>query len=67
MTEDQQAVWIAEAFGLLENNPHLIGINYWTHMGSSTELWNDDYSARRAVEVIKKYYNKTVERMIEQS
>lgn len=60
MTEAQQATSIAEAFELLASNPHLIGVNYWTNMGSSTEIWKEDSSAKKAVEVVKLYYNKKV-------
>lgn len=39
MTEDEQRIWMEEAFTLLAPLPQLKGINYWTHMGGSTELW----------------------------
>jgi len=60
MTEAEQASWIAEAFKTLEKNNDLVGINYWTHMDSSTRLWNDDNSARLVVEILKIYYSKEV-------
>jgi len=60
MTEAEQAAWIADAFKVLEKNDNLVGINYWTHMGSSTQLWNDDNVARPVVEVLKIYYSKMV-------
>jgi hypothetical protein len=62
MTEAQQATWLADAFELLANNPNLVGINYWTNMGSSTELWKEDSSEKKAVEVIKLYYTKKIEK-----
>lgn len=62
MTESQQAKWIADAFELLKNNPHLVGINYWTNMGSSTELWNEDGSARKSVEIVQRFYSEKVEK-----
>lgn len=60
MTEAEQAAWIASAFKKLEKNTSLVGINYWTHMGSSTQLWDDDGSARDVVEILKIYYTKKV-------
>ncbi len=57
MTEDQQAAWISRALQLLENTPNVVGMNYWTNVGSSTALWNDDGSERKAVSAIKSFYN----------
>ena len=57
MTEDQQAAWITQALKLLVNAPDVIGMNYWTNQGSSTALWNDDGSARKAVSTIKNFYS----------
>ena len=62
MTEAQQATWLSDAFELLEKNPHLVGINYWTNMGSSTELWNEDGSKRKAIDVVTSYYTKKIEK-----
>ena len=60
MTEAEQALWVADAFKTLEKNNDLVGINYWTHMGSSTQMWNDDNSARDVVEIVKIYFSKMV-------
>jgi hypothetical protein len=57
MTEGQQADWIKSAMELLANNKNLIGINYWTSFGGSTELWNDDGSARQAESVVKSFFD----------
>jgi len=57
MTQDQQAAWISQALKLLENSPDVIGMNYWTNVGSTTALWNDDGSERKAVSAIKNFYN----------
>lgn len=60
MTTDQQAKWISDALSKLIKNPNIIGVNYWTNMGSSTALWNEDGSEKKAVGVIKKAYNTRV-------
>lgn len=56
LTEQQQADWINSSLALLINNKNLVGLNYWTSFGGSTELWNDDKSPRLAVGVVKKYF-----------
>lgn len=56
MTEDQQAEWLEEAFSKLSKNPNVIGINYWTNRGGSTEIWNGDNSPKKAVAVVTKYF-----------
>jgi hypothetical protein len=58
MTQDQQAAWISQALDLLAKTPDVVGINYWTNQGSSTALWNDDGSEKKAVSVIKKFYSQ---------
>lgn len=57
MNEDEQAMWISQALKLLVNSPDLVGMNYWTNTGSSTELWNSDGSEKKAVAVIKNFYS----------
>lgn len=57
LTEAQQAAWISQALSLLVKTPNIIGINYWTNQGSSTALWNDDGSEKKAVSVIKNFYS----------
>lgn len=56
MTQDQQADWISRALSLLVKTPNVIGINYWANQGSSTALWNDDGSEKKAVSVITKFF-----------
>lgn len=56
MNEQQQSKWIAEALLKLFKNKNVAGLNYWTSYGSSTALWNDDGSARKAVSDITRYY-----------
>lgn len=57
MTEDEQASWLDNALSALSSSENILGLNYWTSMGASTQLWNDDGSSRKAVEVLKKYYS----------
>lgn len=59
MSEDDQAKWIEKALEEAKKTPEIIGINYWVNVGGSTRLWNEDGSARKAVEVIKKFFNET--------
>lgn len=58
MSEDEQAAWISRALTLILNSKEVIGVNYWTNIGSSTALWNDDGSARKAVYVIRIIYKR---------
>ena len=57
LSEKEQADWIDQALKKLIEIPEVVGINYWTNMASSTELWNKDYTPRQAVEVLEKYFN----------
>lgn len=56
MNQDQQAEWLGDVFKNLIGKTNVIGMNYWTDMGGSTALWNNDGSARKAVGVITKFY-----------
>lgn len=57
MTQAQQAQWLSQSLQLLSEDPTLIGVNYWDNLGGSTALWNPDGSPRKAVAVLKKYYD----------
>jgi len=56
MSETEQAEWIDELMSLLSTNSNVIGINYWTNRGGSTEIWNKDYSPKKAVTILTKYF-----------
>jgi hypothetical protein len=57
MTQNQQATWITDTLKLLENSKDIVGMNYWTNQGSTTALWNDDGSEKKAVSTIKNFYS----------
>ncbi len=57
MTEKEQAQWIDETLKRLIQTPQVTALNYWTNMASSTSLWNEDYSPRRAVSTVTKYFD----------
>jgi len=57
MTPEAQAAWLEEAMSKLIHTPEVVGLNYWTAVGGSTQLWDDKGNPRPAVEVLKKYYS----------
>lgn len=60
MTEQQQANWIQQVLEKTTGMPRLIGLNYWTNVGGSTALWNDDESPRKGVQIISSFFNARV-------
>jgi hypothetical protein len=56
MTENQEAEWIRHTFNELTNVEGLVGINYWTSSGGSTELWRNNKS-REAVGIMESFYS----------
>lgn len=62
MSEQEQKEWLEKALGKLFNMDDVIGVNYWTNVGSSTELWDARGNPRSAVEIIKKYYKENLSR-----
>lgn len=59
MTQEQQAEWLENALKLLSENRNLIGLNYWTAVGGSTEIFKDGQPTL-AAQVLKKYYRPKV-------
>lgn len=57
MTEKEQEEWLNALFELISQNKNVVGVNYWTAHGSSTELWSEENKARLAVDTLRKYYN----------
>lgn len=58
-SEEQQAKWIESALEQLSWIPEVEGVNYWTSFGGSTLLWNDNGSARQAVDVVSRYFGSS--------
>lgn len=56
MTEDEQAAWIDSALSALTKEPDLIGLNYWTSVGGSTQIWDENNNPTKAVSVIGKFF-----------
>lgn len=56
MSEAEQAKWIDEALAAISTVPEVIGVNYWTNTGGSTQLWDESGHERLAVGVLTKYY-----------
>lgn len=56
MSEKEQAEWLREAFDILTENQDLVGINYWVGKGGSTKLWNDNGTARIAVDTVTEVF-----------
>ena len=56
MSEKQQAEWINEALLQLVNMDEVMGINYWTNSGSSSQLWGNDGAKREAADTLKSFY-----------
>jgi hypothetical protein len=59
LNDEQQAEWLEKALKLLSENRNLIGLNYWTAVGGSTEIFKDGRPTL-AAEVLKKYYSPKV-------
>lgn len=59
LNEEEQAAWIKKALELLTQTENLVGMNYWTSVGSSTALWDEDGVPHKAVEKLKSIYKPT--------
>lgn len=53
----EQAAWVEELLTALARVPNLIGLNYWTSVGGSTELWSPNGTPRPAVRTLTDFYN----------
>lgn len=54
-SDSDQVTWMKETMQLLVGNENLVGVNYWTSVGSSTALWEDDFSEKPALSELKTY------------
>jgi hypothetical protein len=63
--EEVQAEVVAKMFRGLKNKPYLIGVNYWTHMGNTSALIDDEFGTnlrfKQAAYVVKSYYSLDVD------
>ncbi|MCH7641524.1 carboxypeptidase regulatory-like domain-containing protein [Patescibacteria group bacterium] len=60
MSEKQQAKWLERALTKTSTIPELIGVNYWTGFGGSSQLWDSKGEARMAVSELTKFYSPKV-------
>lgn len=56
MSEAEQAKWLQILLDDLIDSSVLVGMNYWTDTGSSTEIWTGSGRALSAVETIRTYF-----------
>lgn len=56
----EQAEWIDKALWILKGSNRVNGINYWSNVGGTTAIWEDDGNAKEAVNILKKYFNPKV-------
>jgi len=57
LTPQAQADWLKETLELLARSPSVIGVNYWTSFGGSTQIWADDGTPRPAAAVLTHYFS----------
>ena len=56
----EQAIWIEDALKEISDISDLIGVNYWVSFGGSTRLWEDNYSPRKASQVLDQFFKPKV-------
>lgn len=56
LSESEQEVWLEEVMKGLIGMPEVYGLNYWTSVGGSTELWRSDGYEKGTAKVLAKYY-----------
>jgi hypothetical protein len=57
MTEDEQAAFLDSLFQeLYRHKDNVVGVNYWVLYDSSTALYNQDFTPRKAAGVVQKYF-----------
>ena len=47
-------------FLVAEENKNLLGVNYWTSFGASTQIWDENGNVRKFGDVLKKYYQPKI-------
>lgn len=58
ISEHEQAAWLDVALSHLSRSKEVLGVNYWTGAGSSSQLWDEMGNKRLAFNIIRKYYLK---------
>lgn len=58
-SEQEQADWIEKTLLLLSQNENVIGINYWTAVGGSTQIWKVNGDKTLSVDVLKRFFSPT--------
>jgi hypothetical protein len=53
----KQAEWLESTLRLLADTPELVGLNYWTNLGSSTAIFEKPGAPKDAVSILRKYYS----------
>ncbi len=56
LNEKEQSQWIATALNLLSHQKNLLGLNYWTGVGGTTNLWAEDGTKKLAQTDLQNYY-----------
>jgi len=59
-SERQQAQWLERALTATSTIPELVGVNYWTGFGGSSQLWDSKGKARSAVSELTRFYTPKV-------
>lgn len=60
MTENEQASWIEQALTKLHTSNDLIGLNYWTSVGGSTEIWTENAEEKSGVKILTRFFRPNV-------
>jgi len=60
LNEKDQADFIKEVLQNLIEIPEVVGINYWTSVGGSTQLWTEDGQPKPAVKIIRDFFRPSV-------
>ncbi len=60
MNEQQQHDWIQETLRQISQIDGVIGLNYWTGTGGSTQIWEPNGKPRLAIKAINSYYSPLI-------
>lgn len=60
LSQKAQAEWIEEVLRELAKIPEVEGLNYWTSIGGSTELWSRSGTPALAVGSVEKFYKPEI-------